>query len=375
MKLKENKKVSIFVLILIIICQLIYTTYVFAEKKEGVHSDEIWSYGLANSYYKPFAYMVKDVHIDDQEDEYLDNCNEWISGDVLKEYITVQNGEQFSYGSVYYNQTLDHHPPLYYALLHTVSSFFPNQFSFWYGYALSCIFLVITQIFLYKLALLVTKGNKPYMALLVCFLYAAGLGSVSTFIFIRMYSLATAITVMHIYFQFKLYYSETFNIKKCIVPIIITGLLGLLSHNMFAVVMGTCTACICLWLLFRRKIKKMFIYGFSMLGTLGVFFLIFPSTITQIFKFNSVKSKAPMPVMAQFKKFLTYITGQNLGFTVSIYESATGSYILAGLVIIIALAIPLCFLFRNETWFIKFCTNVINKIKSAAKKFKANPGS
>lgn len=371
MKLKVNKKISVLLLFLIIICQLIYTTYVFVEKKEGVHSDEIWSYGLANSYYKPFVYLKKDIHIDDQKDEYLDNCNKWISGSVLKDYITVQEGERFSYKSVYYNQTLDHHPPLYYFLLHTISSFFPNKFSFWYGYFLSCIFLVITQIFLYKLALLVTKGNKPCMALMVCLLYAAGLGSVSTFIFIRMYSLVTAITVIHIYFQFKLYYSEDFNIKKCILPVIITGLLGLLSHNMFAVIMGTCTACICIWLLFRKKIKKMFIYGFSMLGTLGIFFIIYPSTLTQIFKFNSVKSKAAMASIVQFKKFLTYVTGQNLGFTVSIYKSPVASYLIAALVIIVVLSVPLCFLFRNETWFIKFRENLITKVKS----FKSTPCS
>lgn len=117
-------------LILLIAVQLIYTSFCFVTKKQGCHSDEIWSYGLANSYYQPFIYMKDGVFIDDMTVDDVINYNEWESGEVFKDYITVQPGERFAYGSVYHNQTLDHHPPLYYMLLHTVCSFSRTAFRF-----------------------------------------------------------------------------------------------------------------------------------------------------------------------------------------------------------------------------------------------------
>ena len=136
------------VLAVLIICQLVYTTILFADR-QIFHSDEIWSYGLANSYYKPFIYGEDGIFIEKITKDNFTHANEWVSADIFDEYITVQEGQRFAYDSVYHNQTLDHHPPLFYALLHTVCSFFPNQFSMWYGYFLSAIFLVFTQIFLF----------------------------------------------------------------------------------------------------------------------------------------------------------------------------------------------------------------------------------
>ena len=375
---KNKKKFSIILLIVIIVAELFYTTYVFAFEKEGVQSDEIWSYGLANSYYKPFIYMKDGVRCNDErlfgenKEECLDNINTWISGDTLKDYITVSEDEKFSFGSVYHNQTLDNHPPLYYWMLNTVCSLFPGKFSFWYGFFLSCIFLVFTQIYLYKLSLLVTKGNKPYMALLVCVLYGAGLGALTTFIYIRMYSFVTAMIVIHLYYQFRLMSSQDFNIKKCILPVIITGFIGMFADNVFIVMMGICTFCICVWLLCKKKIKKMFIYGFSMLGTLGAYFLAFPAAITQLFSFNTHDSQTKLSMVEQGKRLLSYVTSQNLGFSISVFKTSTSSYIFAVVVLLLAVLIPLCFLFRNESWFLKIKNNVVSKAKKIASHFNKN---
>ena len=127
---KSKSKIPYLLLILIIVLQLLWTGYSFLYRKDGRHSDEIWSYGLANSYYQPFVYQRAGVHIDDCQMEDIINTEQWITGETFRNYITVQPDQRFAYGSVYSNQTLDHHPPLYYALLHTVCSFFPNQFSF-----------------------------------------------------------------------------------------------------------------------------------------------------------------------------------------------------------------------------------------------------
>lgn len=61
-------------------------TYFFFAKKKGYDSDEVWSYALSNSYYRPFlettagwnmAYTKEDTHY----------ISEWFNGSVYHDYI------------------------------------------------------------------------------------------------------------------------------------------------------------------------------------------------------------------------------------------------------------------------------------------------
>lgn len=348
-------------LILLIAVQLIYTSFCFVTKKQGCHSDEIWSYGLANSYYQPFIYMKDGVFIDDMTVDDVINYNEWESGEVFKDYITVQPGERFAYGSVYHNQTLDHHPPLYYMLLHTVCSFFPNSFSLYYSFFLNCIFLIVTQVFLYKLSKLILKSD--YAALLPCILYGAGTGALSTFVFLRQYSLLTALGVMYTYFSAKLYLSENFDLKKHLTPVLITSFLMFMTHYNGIAYVGIFTACMCVYLLCKKKIKKLFIYGGSQLAALGLFFAVYPAGWKQIMGSGCYGEKA-FSFSEQMRIFLNYVSKYNLGFFVSLYKSSAYSYVIAIIILLFGLLIPLSFLFRKEPWFIKIRTHFISILKT-----------
>lgn len=348
-------------LILLIAVQLIYTSFCFVTKKQGCHSDEIWSYGLANSYYQPFIYMKDGVFIDDMTVDDVINYNEWESGEVFKDYITVQPGERFAYGSVYHNQTLDHHPPLYYMLLHTVCSFFPNSFSLYYSFFLNCIFLIVTQVFLYKLSKLILKSE--YAALLPCILYGAGTGALSTFVFLRQYSLLTALGVMYTYFSAKLYLSENFDLKKHLTPVLITSFLMFMTHYNGIAYVGIFTACMCVYLLCKKKIKKLFIYGGSQLAALGLFFAVYPAGWKQIMGSGCYGEKA-FSFSEQMRIFLNYVSKYNLGFFVSLYKSSAYSYVIAIIILLFGLLIPLSFLFRKEPWFIKIRTHFISILKT-----------
>ena len=113
-------------LALLIVLQ-IFVLLLFTTQKKGYFIDEIYSWGLSNSYYEPFV-VSKDVF------------GRWVDGRELMEYMTVQPGQGFSYGSVWYNQAQDVHPPLFYALLHTVCSFTPDTYGTWQGMILNLIF-------------------------------------------------------------------------------------------------------------------------------------------------------------------------------------------------------------------------------------------
>lgn len=353
--MKENKRTGVrligpyIILIFIILAELIYTTYRFSSEKEGLHSDEIWCYGLANSYYQPFIYMQDGVFIEDMTEEDIINFNEWVSGDVFSDYVTVQEDERFSYASVYHNQTLDHHPPLYYMLLHTVCSFFPDSFSVYYAYFLNCIFLAITQLFLFKLSKLLLKSDN--MALLVCILYGGGTGALSTFIFLRQYSLLTALTVMYTYFNAALFYSDGFNLKKRLPPIAVTAFSAFMTHYYAIAYIGVFTACFCIYFLCKKRFKKMFVYGGSILVTLLIYLLVYSAAFMQITS-SEIIEDAGWDFWTQGRVLLNYIMYYNFGIYVSIYKSWFQYVIIAVVLSIVIISVPVCFLFRKEKWFI-----------------------
>ena len=142
---------------LIILLQLVNITNIIVNKKIAFHSDEIFSYGLANSFYEP--YLETDSVRDRIGEGHLNNIGHWISSDIIRKYVTVQKGEQFRYDSVWYNQSKDRHPPFYYSVIHTISSFFPDVFSYVFGFAVNFVCFVITQIFLYRLSRNILKSK------------------------------------------------------------------------------------------------------------------------------------------------------------------------------------------------------------------------
>ena len=162
MSLIKKKNIPFILLVLFIICEIVYTSFVFWDVKQGFYLDEVWCYALSNSYYRPFFQLENTVStLDDEEYKYAhtEHFREWVDGKELNDYITVQRGERFRYDSVYYNQYLNHHPPLYYMILHTISSFFPDKFSFWYAFIINIAALIFAQFFLFKLTSSIT-GNE-----------------------------------------------------------------------------------------------------------------------------------------------------------------------------------------------------------------------
>ncbi|NLZ45500.1 MAG: glycosyltransferase family 39 protein, partial [Clostridiales bacterium] len=342
---------SLILLIIIIILELLYTTYMFVYEKEGTHSDELWSYGLANSYYQPHIYLKPDVFIDDATIGDYDHYNEWSTGKTYNDYLTVQEGEGFSYKSVYSNQSLDHHPPLYYALLTTISSFFPNQFSYFFAYSISVFSLIITQIFMYKTLKLLLKSR--YLPLICSIFYGFGLGALNTHIFMRQYFLLTALCTMFTYFNVKFFTSDNLKLKSSLPGIVICAFLAFFTQYTIITYIGIFTACMCIYLLCKKKIKKMFIYGGSILGALILFGVLYPAGIKQIFGY-SVISDVTLPVRTQTKMLINSATTALFGFQKSAFDNANLQIIISVLLVAAILIAPICYLLRKETYFIKF---------------------
>ena len=358
---KKDTAIPRILLLVIILVQIGITTHFFFFVRQGLFIDEIWCYGLANSVGKPHFSVKPGVHVGNISQEALDNYYEWIDGKKVNDYITVQKGEQFDLIGVYKNMTLDYHPFLFFWLLNAVSSLTPDKFSLVPMFITQMILLAVTQVFLYKAGKLAFK-DKKYMPLVLCLFYALGMGGMDTFAFIRQYSLLTMLVVMHFYFQIKFIRSEDLSIKKHMFPIALTGLLGLITqYNMIAVAFGT-TLAVCIYLFFKRKFKKMFAYGFSMVGAVASFLIVWPAFFKHLGSTGGAFETYPFETT--FKFTLSETLKAVSGISFSAMRDSGYAYVIAFLVILTAVCAPLCYLFRNEKWFISFKNGAAEKCKS-----------
>lgn len=335
-KIKNIRFLAEILLFIIIAVQIVNMVFVFVNDKKEYHSDEVYSYGLSNSFYRAF------VENDDVHSDKFENINEWISGDIIHDYITVQQGEQFRYDSVWHNQAQDRHPPLFYAVLHTICSFFPDEFSFWFGFIPNLVYFAITQFFLYKLAKNILKSK--YLALLFCTFWGFTPAALDIVLFIRMYCMLTMWVVILIYLHSGLTLSgKTYKVRDFI-PFMIVTFLGALTQYLFLFVAFVTAVCFCIWYLVNKKYKTMFMYGCSMLIGVLMFFAAFPKGIEHLF-FEGTGAHGDFAT--QLVISLRYIFLDNFCFTQStlVWLSV---FIPPFIGILAVMSLPLLFLFRDK---------------------------
>lgn len=372
MKINTNsKKFTYLLLSLIIIVGICRFSYGFFVQKESFHSDEAWSFGLANSYYEPY------IQYNDYVTEFK-NVNTWVSSKTFHDYFTVQKGERFSFGSVYYNMSRDTHPPFYFFLLHFLCSFFPNQYIFSLGFIINMVAYIFMAIYIYKLLSLITKSRS--FSLIGVLFSTFSLAMLCMTMYVRMYMLVATIAVIYTYINAKLFYNEEYRSK--ISSYILLGVIssiGALTDNFFLPYAFAITAVICICWLIKRQFKTFFKYASCMLIGIGLSIVIFPKTTMSAFRMlfeassdtasEAVTSVAGgqvrfMPLWFQFKLAIIYINRELFGHDIiSPYKSMFIPYLLCGLLIICILSCAIYFLFRKDTWFI----NLKNKIKKNVK--------
>ena len=110
----KNKIDSYKILLVITVFLQTVLLGLYMNEKVGFWPDEVSSYSLANSFYGKF--LLQDIQ---DEENYLDIGNKWITGLFLKKYIVADSENKFNYLTVYDNQLQNTQPPLYYLLIHS----------------------------------------------------------------------------------------------------------------------------------------------------------------------------------------------------------------------------------------------------------------
>lgn len=249
--------------------------------------DETVTYGLANSYYAPF---IRDV----TEDRTL--INQCLTQKDFTEYLTVGEEDAFSFDSVYYNQTQDTQPPLYYMLLHFLCSVFKGTYSKWIGLFLNLVLYVLTCILLYQVGRLILRSDRS--AALAVLIYGLSYGGLSTVLMIRMYILLTFLSVLFGWLVLMLYQDR---IKRAYYPAVTLVLfLGLFTQYFFVFFAFFLSAVYCLREMKRGHWKRFLIYAVFAFAGILLFYVSYPYVLDQLFADRLVSGKTAVGNMMDF---------------------------------------------------------------------------
>ena len=260
MKLRK-KWIPVFLIIFLQVSVIVC----WGMKKVNFDVDEYLTYGLANSQESPFLYVYEDVPY---------------SGDqVFLDYLTPSEDHRFDYGTVWYNQGEDVHPPFYYAMIHTVCSFFPGEFSKWLGISVNLIFFVLSALLIVRIAEELT--GDFFWALGALALYGFSAGIIGTALFIRMYMMVSffvlAVLWLHLHYQ-----NRKLDAGFCGGQFLLTAA-GVLTHYYFMIWLFFTAAIFSLGLLAQKRWKELAMYGAAYLAAAAAVLAVFPRMLEHLF--------------------------------------------------------------------------------------------
>ena len=300
--LKENKFI---ILTIIILCGLMFF---FINQKQGFHEDEIFSYGSSNYKYdnvfRWFGYaeanqdvlynqVLKGNFIDRINNiiKYIKDPNQFPKDEVLAqeiptfrtkedalEYLAIQKEDIFNYFSVYYNQSRDVHPPLFYFLVHFTSTFFYNQFSKYIIFIINLIFFIGT---LFTIKKIMDQLNHKELTIPTMILYGASMGAISTVMFQRMYMMLTFFSILYLYYIIK-FIKDDFKIKDNFF-FILTIICVFLTQYFFCIYVILIFLILSLYLLFKKHFKKWFDFFKPHILSAIIGIIFYPFCIGDIF--------------------------------------------------------------------------------------------
>ncbi|MBO5038092.1 MAG: hypothetical protein J6C85_01350 [Alphaproteobacteria bacterium] len=257
---------------LILLLNLSVVLHVF-QGKQAFHSDEQWSYAHANS--------SKGAFLDVEIDSYLkvnDNIRQrlfdhYINSSVLHNYLTVQQGERFTYRHIYENLKKDVHPPLYFLILHTVCSFFPDRFDKWYAGSINIVLFILCYIALFKLSKLILNDSR----LAICSVALWGFSEIGldTVVFLRMYILQTLLSICLMYEAIKIVKENKVSGKQLFLTFLYS-FLGIFTQYNSIFFSFFVALIVCLIMLKRKNYRLMFWFGGFMALSVIMLFIVFP---------------------------------------------------------------------------------------------------
>ncbi len=266
----KNKRTEILVIALILIIQSVYFVYI-GNQKAYLHMDEAYSFGLS-SYDK--------VEIHDNPDFY----NTWHGGEYYRDYLVVDSDEQGDYSPVYENQKNDVHPPIFYLLLRVFMGFSVGNFTMWSGIALNIFIHLFITVFTYLIIKKMLSGCKyeKEKSVLMTLLSVFMLSTLTSILYIRMYSLAALNILVTVYLHILLYENNDRPLKYMI-GIGIVALVGSLTHYFYLYFIFALFVLFVMAYIEKNQFKNIGMYVITLVVAAGLSLLIFPHSLNHMF--------------------------------------------------------------------------------------------
>ncbi len=292
----------------IIILQCLCFLFLFFFVKREFHSDEVWTFGLANSKESPHIYM--DI------DKNPINMREWKSAEIFKDYLTVGEDERFDF-SIPYKNSLKDTPPVILFYMHFISSIFPGKFSFAFFIPLVLFCIIVSGYCLYNL--LIYGGLTEKTALLTLFFFGFSSGGIDVFIYLRHYSLLVTECLILLYLHMMIYKFNRLSVKTCI-GIIICNILGVMTHHYYWIFAFLLGCYFVIYMMIKRKWREILIYSMSMLIGVGIGYAVYPSLFSSFAMWNDEVFEKGFSFSLQLIISLRIVLMQLIGIGPSIYK-------------------------------------------------------
>ena len=267
--------------LLLVLVMVSAVCMLFSVRKQGMFIDELYTYGLSNSSYHPFLSTTGE--------RYGSIDHAVVTRQELLDYVSINGDEGFDFGSVYYNQVNDVHPPLYYWLFNIASTIARGSFSKWPPLILDWLIYLGCVAVLY--ALVGKLGGSRYNAAATAVLYGLSTIGLSTMIMIRMYVMLTLLTVVLMYFIADL--MQHFRPRTCVF-VGLTLLAGLMTQYYFVFYAFFLCAAYVVWALLKRQYRALaWFIPCALLGALSLL-LVFPAALKHLFAEDLVSGGSAM---------------------------------------------------------------------------------
>jgi hypothetical protein len=295
---KFKKNLPFIVACSLLIASLLAVLFHYANLKIGYDTDEIFTFGLSNGFFNEL---------------FTSQYDKWHPSSDYFDFLTVNNTDKFRFDSVYYNQTQDVHPPLFYMIFHAISSFLPNTFSKWIGIGINIVFYLLICLVVYFLMNRLVK-NK-WVSLSAVAFWGGSMGAISSVMFIRMYTMLTFGTILFLYVAILFLKSEKIKLKDLLV-IYVVSIVGILTQYYFLIAAFFISFLLCIFLAVLKKWKAIAAFTVTMFGSIASSVMLYPAMLKHIFAsyrgkeaFSSVASDSP----DQLSKYLNIINNSFFG--------------------------------------------------------------
>lgn len=273
----------------------------------NLEGDEVFSYALANNE-KAFKFLG---------DAWSQGTyhNGWLFGSDLRAYLEADKGSRFHYAMVYKHQREDVHPPLYYYLLHTVSSLFAGSFSPWLALSINLAAYAGCLWLLWALSQRLVPASRggEWAALAVPFIWAVLPCTAQNLIFMRMYMLLSFWVLLFAYLVCGILVRGSIR-PPAALALCITVFLGSQTHYYFYVCAGLLALLAGLWMLLERwPLKSLALYAGSGCAGVLVSLAVYPYVFQHAADMMRTNGGESRTLLNGLQSALNLVIAQDLG--------------------------------------------------------------